>query len=382
MAISYVASTRSPTTFPAGSNLTSTCIINKPTGTVSGDVMLVFLESFLDTTFTLPSGWALISSGNYQRDASSMTSGIAYKVAGGSEGSSYTFTDDGGDGPPLCGMIVTYRGVDTAAPINAVGNTDQASADTQAAPTVVSTALGTYVWFRVGKTSTVLSEGDFAITGGTPRQKTSNRGAGTQYFVEAADSNGDLAVGSNAGASFNADVTLTGSIERTVVLKAAPEGSASATLAAVTSTFDGTHQIDATVSATLAPVTSAFAGAHLIDVDGTLAGSLAPVTSAFAGTHVGGSMGATLPSITSDWVGGQSHGSMAASLAPVVADMAAGIIHGSFAATLAPVSAQFESETVPFGEHVIRVEIEDRAFRVTDDGTGLVDIKRSQVTEL
>lgn len=362
MAITFVASTRSPTSFPASTNNTSTCVINKPTGTASGDLLVAYLASGASVTFTLPSGWTLVSA--YLNTGSNMTAGVAYKVAGGSEPTSYTFSDDTASGAPLCGAILTYRGVDTVNPINTHGATNTASTDTVAAPTMTSTAVGTYVWFRTGKTANVASEGDFAITGGTARQKTSNRGGSTQYFVESADSNGDLSVGSNTGASFDSDQVLTGSIERTVVLTAAPTGTSAATLPAMTSSFAATMTTPSgTVDAQLPAITSDFAGLGA-PPSGALDSALPAVSSSVTATSIGGAFASTLPSVTS---------SVDGSVNPI----------GGFTAQLPSITSLFVTETVPFGEHVIRVASEGRAFRVIDDGSeiGLIPIERSQVTD-
>lgn len=364
MAISFVASTRSPTSYPGSANNNDTCVINKPSGTASGDTMVAFLEAGGGITFTLPSGWTLVS--NYQNASANMTSAIAYKVAGGSEGSSYSFGASDAL-TPFCGMILTYRGVNNVNPVNVntESNTGTTGTSAVAAPSATSTALGWYVWFRAGKISeTDPTENDFSVSGGTSRQLTSNRGGSTGYFIRAADSNANLAVGSNSGATFtrSGSGTFSGSLARTIVLAAAPEGTAAATIPAVTSQFEATRTIPAgPVDASIPKVTFEGAG-YGQPPSGTLDTSLAPVVAGLEGTATGGPLDATLAPVFAEVEG---------SVNPI----------GGFACTLAPIVAEMTGETRQFGEHVIRVEAEHRAFLVIDNDPGLTPIKRSQVTD-
>jgi hypothetical protein len=83
----------------------TTLTINKPTGTVDGDVMVAFMQDVPAAT-TAPAGWTLVGTANgaylYQR--------LYYKVAA-SEGASYAWSWSG-DGY-AAGGIVRYSGVDT-----------------------------------------------------------------------------------------------------------------------------------------------------------------------------------------------------------------------------------------------------------------------------
>lgn len=219
MAISFVASTRSPTSFPGATNNTSTCSIAKPTGTTTDDLMVAFIATG-QADITPPSGWTLLESVN--NNTQNMVNDVYYKFAAAGEGSSYSFTDNSGDTTPLCGMILTYRGVDRTNPINTYANSQTNGTDTVSDPGVTTTSFPCWILhYRVGKTSTVASEGVFAITGGTLDQRTSNRGNSTQYFAECADSGGSVNPGAQSGFSFNSTPVLTGSIERTVAIQAA-----------------------------------------------------------------------------------------------------------------------------------------------------------------
>lgn len=80
-------------------------IINKPTGTVEGDLMIAFMASSQGgggVTWTGDTGWTEIAERGAQPSAR-----IAYKVAGPSEGASYTFTPSASANNS--GAILTYR---------------------------------------------------------------------------------------------------------------------------------------------------------------------------------------------------------------------------------------------------------------------------------
>lgn len=96
-AITFVASASNHT--PAAS-----IAINKPTGTVEGDLMIAVLngtQGASDANFA-STGWAILYAFDNGTDSSQA---VLYKVAGASEGSSYTFTNGGN----IVGSIVTYR---------------------------------------------------------------------------------------------------------------------------------------------------------------------------------------------------------------------------------------------------------------------------------
>jgi hypothetical protein len=75
--------------------------IDKPAGTLEGDLMVAFMAAQITYSFSSPAGWTEI--GDYNGVA------VAYKVAGASEGSSYTFSSSL-SASKLSGAILTYRG--------------------------------------------------------------------------------------------------------------------------------------------------------------------------------------------------------------------------------------------------------------------------------
>lgn len=85
-------STISYGSYASAQNLTTAdLVINKPTGTVEGNLLIVTIIDDTGSTpaITLPDGWTLL---NDLLAASSLTT-VAYKVAGASEGDTYTFTN-------------------------------------------------------------------------------------------------------------------------------------------------------------------------------------------------------------------------------------------------------------------------------------------------
>lgn len=365
MAISFISSARgTATSFPGAASNTSTITINKPASVATGDLMIAFIEMGTANMSTVPSGWTLLNRLNVT--SSNMTSEVYYRFVTGSEGASFTWVDDSVNTTPACGAILAYRGVDPNVPFDDQQNggddgTSPPNADT--GPTLTTTSTTWVLYFRAAKTGNVASEGTFTGSGGQMRQRFSNRGTSTQYYMEVWDSNADVAAGSPAGKTLTATSTpITGSIVRTLALTVEASGTLGASLSPVVADFAATREIPSgPVAATLSPVTADFAGLGM-PPSGTLDTTLAPVTAALAGTSTGGPFDATISPVTS---------SFAVSVNPI----------GTFANTLSPVSASFVAETKPFGEHVIRVEPDHRAFLVTDDDVGLVPIKRSQVTD-
>ena len=87
--------------------------VNRPSGTASGHVMIALVASYSSLAMSsAPSGWTLLEN----QAASNSEIWVYYRVAGGSEPASYTWTLNGSD--DIAGYIVTYGGVDTSTPID------------------------------------------------------------------------------------------------------------------------------------------------------------------------------------------------------------------------------------------------------------------------
>lgn len=90
-----------------------TLVIDKPTGTAENDLMIA-MTCNASGTYTAPAGWTEVFD--------STSRGVFYKVAGASEGSSYTFTNSSSQLQD--GFILTFRGAayDTVGAISASNN--------------------------------------------------------------------------------------------------------------------------------------------------------------------------------------------------------------------------------------------------------------------
>lgn len=93
VSITYIAQASNSAT------ATTTVVVNKPTGTAENDILVAFAMTSSSNTWTAPAGWTevLDTSGR----------GCFYKVAGASEGASYTFTLGGTS--DLHVVILCYR---------------------------------------------------------------------------------------------------------------------------------------------------------------------------------------------------------------------------------------------------------------------------------
>jgi hypothetical protein len=167
----------------------------------------------------------------------------------------------------------------------------------------------------------------------------------TAYTIGHFSNNSNYSVATTySGIAISCDRSEDHNYEITYALRANNTGSLSSTLPKVSSSLSGErHEPSGLVAATLPNVTSGLNGNHHVPSDGSIS--------------------ATLPSVTSS-LGGYSEAS------------------GTLAASIS-ITTQIQTETRQFGEHVILVEPDHRAFLVVDDGTdvGLKSIKRSQVTQ-
>lgn len=96
IAPTFVASAQNAT------SATTSLTINKPTGTQQNDLMVAIVQTDASSSWTSPAGWTEVADKGGKPGVS-----VAYKVAGASEGSNYTFT--AGSSGDTTGSILTYR---------------------------------------------------------------------------------------------------------------------------------------------------------------------------------------------------------------------------------------------------------------------------------
>ncbi len=110
-------------------------VITKPSGVVSGDLLLLFLSTDGDTVPNTLSGWTVVEEATTSVGAKA-TLTILSKVAGGSEPSDYTFT--GGGNQTRAGLIFRIDGQNaTFKDVSGIDNTGNSTTPT--APTVTTT---------------------------------------------------------------------------------------------------------------------------------------------------------------------------------------------------------------------------------------------------
>jgi hypothetical protein len=154
VAITFIAAADAPV-WPGGTvNNTSSVTVSKPTGTASGDFMIAFAQSGGSIVHSAPAGWTKHS---VLTDTlgTNLTNTLFYKVAGGSEPSTYNFTDDSGDGTPLTVVVATFRGVDPDNPINVSTTAESSGTTAKATPSATTTERCHMLHYRIGKSSTV-----------------------------------------------------------------------------------------------------------------------------------------------------------------------------------------------------------------------------------
>mgnify|MGYP000337719593 FL=1 len=124
-------------------------VCNRPTGVVSGDVMVAFVfiyDNPAGAVTGVPSGWTEITQA--QQFQVSRYQRAYYKVAGGSEPASYTWTVNNLDTVNI--GIVAYSGVDNATPLDA---TSTSSSGTSANRTATGLTTATdNAWLVLGST--------------------------------------------------------------------------------------------------------------------------------------------------------------------------------------------------------------------------------------
>lgn len=382
-----MAITQVGTTTTAGSGSTATTVVcSKPTGTASGNLLMALVTCHNLGTVTGPSGWTEKFTAATAND---FKTSLWTKVAGGSEPSTYTWTETVSGTQRFAVSMTAWTGQDSAAdPIGSNYNVTQNTTTTaaQTTPSVTSThARGRIFYMRAAR---VGSSTQATYTSGLTTELTDygSTTSSISYSHAWYPSNSSFSsAGTFGGVSITASSTVTDNVMATWTVAEPIQGD-----------FDGVQ---------LGNVTMDFAGNTLV-ASGPMAMQLSGVTQDFAGvaSPPSGDITMQLNSVSADFAGiSDQAGGFALQLGNVTADFAGQIINGSFALQLNSVTADFAgavnpagdmgmqlgnvtmafgSETVPFGEHVIRVEAESRAFRVIDEDPGLVDIPRSQVTDL
>jgi hypothetical protein len=118
--------------------------VNKPTGTQENDVMIAAIAIRPYTaTITAPSGWTLVRRTD-NSNTNSLSQIIYRKVAGSSEGTTYTWTL--GNSPTgAAGGISTFYGINTTTPVNVENGQATPNSTSHSTPDVTTTVNNTMV---------------------------------------------------------------------------------------------------------------------------------------------------------------------------------------------------------------------------------------------
>ena len=115
----------------AANKAATTITVARPSGVLSGDVLLASIDVAGTPTLTAPNGWQSVRS---DAAGSSLTKATYWHLVGPNEPASYVWTFSAATS--ASGVIVAYSGVDSTAPIEIVDGQANASGTAVTAPSV------------------------------------------------------------------------------------------------------------------------------------------------------------------------------------------------------------------------------------------------------
>ena len=272
---------------------TSTSLtINKPSGIVAGDVMIVNIAQRGNNT-AAPSltGWTLID-GRSLAGGTARYGAVLYRVAGATEGASYTFTLGSGSSSAV-GDIVAFSGVDTSGttpfdvPTGTISVQASSTAVSATAITTASANAAVIMFGMAGNSAPTWSGWTNKVAGGALTELYDNQS--TTASVGAA-----WAIKATAGSTGAGAATLSASQRNGAILIALKPRTASTTTLAAggSSTYGQAVTFTATVTPTNATGTVNFYDGATLLGSGTLSGTTTKTASytttgtpLSAGTH-------------------------------------------------------------------------------------------------
>ena len=117
----------------AGNAATNSLVLPRPTGTLTGDVLVARSAVRGTPTITTPVGWSLVRT---DVRSTTFTQAVYIHVAGGAEPASYTFSFSAN--ATAVGSVASYIGVDTVNPIAAHSGQSNASSTSLTAPSATT----------------------------------------------------------------------------------------------------------------------------------------------------------------------------------------------------------------------------------------------------
>jgi len=170
--------------------LSGSIAITAPSGLASGKVMLagIAMQGGTSLSITPPSAWNLIRRTD---NGTSQTLATYYKIAGGSEPGSYTWSYSGGNGAGE-GVIDAYSGVNNSTPIDTSGGQANSASTSIVAPSITVGANSGMVvgfWALAYKTAPTVASG-FTSRGSTTVDSTDSCAVASGEEVFAAGATG------------------------------------------------------------------------------------------------------------------------------------------------------------------------------------------------
>ncbi|AZM51755.1 hypothetical protein DMA15_03485 [Streptomyces sp. WAC 01529] len=191
------------TAWTTASNATS-YVINRPSGVVSGDLMVatVAISDSVIATLTAPTGWTVVRQITEPDGTASLRFAVLKRTAGGSEPSSWTGTLSA-TVKPIVTQVSAYRNADSAANQFIAEDTSQSgSGNTVATSTVTNTDS------RAWRISAFGSSGDYYTEWGSTTEVAERSDNAAEYQISywqyrtaalmMADSNGPVGTGSHS----------------------------------------------------------------------------------------------------------------------------------------------------------------------------------------
>lgn len=161
---------------PAPTAIGTTSVCPVPTGTVNGDLLLMFSANSGPGAYTNPTGWTLIQS--QTKDGASDVEGACWYRIASSEPASYTLTETTGSTTIITVMACYTGGINSASPIRSSGVIASGA-------TAVSTSPTPVLLSTVGASDTVVifyAYGDNA-SGATPTMTYPTTGGWTRQIA-------------------------------------------------------------------------------------------------------------------------------------------------------------------------------------------------------
>jgi hypothetical protein len=338
----------------------TTITIDKPTGTVAGDVLVALIRSDSTPGITGPTDWVLVE----QNAVNNRNLAMLYKVAGGSEPANYEFTYAFSCGT-RGGGITRFSGVDNTTPSDATASERSGTSTTHTYSSITTATNGAML---VGAATS--NSSSFSPTPPSPlvEQWETQRSALSCGIQATAGATGDL-TGTHESLSLNYNCILW-------ALKPASggggaEGTLSATLGTLIASATGAIALDGDLTAALG--TLVLSAAAALDITGDLTATLGAVTLSAAGeVAITADLSATLDALTTTAAGTLAlEGTLSATLGSLTLSATGELVEGASGSLSATLGALTANAT---GELALRAALSQALEALTATATGALDI--------